>query len=137
MARAMGPIGGACCAADALFLPLENKLASKPATTSFCCCRCDLYEGVLITGAGVVIMGLVEALTFLFLVPKGAIIGGPFLVFIVVLGKGVWSVYNREYAGSASHARPTHTHTHTHSHRERATAPLGTSCPRERLFGAP
>jgi hypothetical protein len=110
----MGPIGGACCAADALFLPLENKLASKPATTACCCCNCDLYEGVLISGLGVVIMGLVEALTFLFIVPNGAIIGGPFLVFIVVLGKGVWSVYHREYAGSASH-------THAHQHRERET----------------
>ena len=111
----MGPVGGACCAADALFLPLENKLASKPATTACCCCcKCDLYEGVLVSGAACVIMGLVEALTFLFIVPNGAIIGGPFLVFIVVLGKGVWSVYHREYAGSASH-------THAHQHRERET----------------
>ena len=110
----MGPIGGACCAADALFLPIENKLASKPATKACCCCECDLHEGVLIAGAGVVILGMVEALTFLFVVPNGAIVGIPMFIFLVVVSKGIWSVYNRELAGSASH-----THTQRDRQRER------------------
>jgi hypothetical protein len=114
----MGPIGGACCAADALFLPIENKLASKPATKACCCCECDLHEGVLIAGAGVVILGMVEALTFLFVVPNGAIVGIPMFIFLVVVSKGIWSVYNRELAGSASH---THTQRDREAQRETDT----------------
>ena len=112
MARAMGPSGGTCGVADALFLPLENKLASKPATTA-CCCKCELRKGVLIIGLSIVALGLVEALVIMLVVPApaGTIVGGIMLMLLLVLGKGVWSVYNRELAGSASDSPSVNTQT--------------------------
>ena len=87
---------GACSMVDAIFLPVENKLAQKPAK-SVCCCKWELRKGVLIIGGFTTVVVVLEAIVILLVAP---VFGAAFSLNAAVLGYGVWSVYSRELAGS-------------------------------------
>ena len=87
---------GACSMVDAIFLPLENRLAQKPAK-SVCCCKWELRKGVLIIGGFTTAVAVLEAIVILLVLP---FLGAVFALNAAILGYGVWSVYSRELSGS-------------------------------------
>ena len=128
---------GACSMVDAIFLPVENKLAQKPAK-SVCCCKWELRKGVLIIGGFTTVVAVLEAIVILLVLP---VLGAVVALNAAVLGYGLWSVYSRELSGStppfplqrwldsfstrATSRDATHVTTRLpHTHHRRARSPL-------------
>ena len=77
-------------------MPVENKLAQKPAK-SVCCCKWELRKGVLIMGGFTTVVCILEAIVLLLMAP---VVGAVFALNAAIMGYGVWSVYSRELSGS-------------------------------------
>ena len=94
---------GACGALDPLLLPLENKLAAKPATKVCCCCE-DLRMGLMIITAVFGLSFLADGVAGLIgssLWPVSVIE----LVFCAVSAYGFYGLYSRRPEGARLLAR--------------------------------
>ena len=109
---ALRATSGACGALDPLFLPIENKLAEKPATT-VCCCGANLRLGLMIITGVLGVLLLIDGITG----GPTPLSGGllvvnplwPISVVELVLGAvsayGFYGLYNRQPEGARLLAR--------------------------------
>ena len=95
---------GACGALDLLFLPIENKLAAKPAT-KVCCCGENLRLGLMVITGVLGVLLLADGITGLLVVNPLWPISVTELVVAAVSAFGFYGLYNREPAGARLIAR--------------------------------
>ena len=100
---------GPCGALDALFLPLENKLAAKPAT-KVCCCGEDLRKGLMIITGVLTVLCIADGIGGLSLESSGIMsslwpISLVVLMFGLASAYGFYRLYNRQPEGARLLAR--------------------------------
>ena len=106
---ALQATSGPCGALDALFLPIESKLAAKPAT-KVCCCGEDLRKGLMIITGVFSPWMILWCLGFLFAEGSGfmsslwplSLVG---LMFGLASAYGFYRLYNRQPEGARLLAR--------------------------------
>ena len=100
---------GPCGALDALFLPIETKLAAKPAT-KVCCCGEDLRKGLMIVTGVLTVLFIADSIGGLRLEGLGVMsslwpISLAELIFGLVSAYGCYGLYNRQPEGARLLAR--------------------------------
>ena len=100
---------GPCGALDALFLPIESKLAAKPAT-KVCCCGEDLRKGLMIITGVLTVLCIADSIVGLSLESSGIMsslwpISLVVLMFGLASAYGFYRLYNRQPEGARLLAR--------------------------------
>jgi hypothetical protein len=95
---------GCCDALDPLFLPIENKLAAKPATKVCCCCE-NMRFGLMVITLVLGVIFLADGITGLLVKNRLWPISVTELVFGAVSAFGFYGLYNRQPEGARLLAR--------------------------------